>query len=214
MIVTLFSGGKDSTYCAHLAGECTLLTMVPQREDSYMFHHPNISLAPQLAECMGKDIVVEETAGEKEKELEDLRRALEWLKPEKVFSGAVASSYQKTRIDKICADLGIESVAPLWQRPQEEVLAEELGSGMEIVIVGVYAEGLGEDWLGRRLDEGAAEELRSMQLSPVGEGGEFETLVVDAPFFGKRLEIAEAEKKWDGVRGTYEIRSARTVAKE
>ena len=211
MIVTLFSGGKDSTYCAHLAGECTLLTMAPQREDSYMFHHPNIGLAPQLAECMGRDIVVEETVGEKEKELVDLRRALEELAPEKVFSGAVASSYQKTRIDNICSDLGIESVAPLWQKPQEEVLAEELASGMEIIIVGAYAEGLGEEWLGRRLDEKAADELRGMNLSPVGEGGEFETLVVDAPFFKKRLEVTDSEKKWDGVRGTYEITGARAV---
>ena len=213
MIVTLFSGGKDSTYCAHLAGECTLLTMVPDREDSYMFHHPNISLAPQIAGCMGLDIVVEETPGEKEKELDDLRDALGRLKPEKVFSGAVASSYQKTRVDAICSDLRIESVAPLWAKPQDDVLAEELGSGMEILIVGVYADGLGEEWLGRRLDAEAADELRAMNLSPVGEGGEFETIVVDAPFFGKRLEITDFEKKWDGVRGTYEIKGARVVSK-
>ncbi|MFC2175312.1 diphthine--ammonia ligase, partial [archaeon] len=190
-----------------------LLAMVPKRNDSYMFHHPNIGLVPKLAECMGLDIVVEETEGEKEKELEDLRRALETLGPDQVYSGAVASNYQKTRIDQICDELGIESVAPLWWRPQEEVLAEEVGSGMEILIIGVYAEGLDESWLGRRLDEEAAAELRAMNLSPIGEGGEFETLVVDAPFFEKRLEITKAENDWDGVRGVYEVKKARVVSK-
>jgi len=211
--VTLFSGGKDSTYCAHLAGECTLLTMVPQREDSYMFHKPNIALAPQVAECMGRRIIVVDTSGEKEKELDDLKRALAALEPDRVYSGAVASAYQKTRIDAICKTLGMESVAPLWQRPQHEVLAEEIASGMEIIVVGVYAEGLGPEWLGRRLDTKAAEELGKKKLSPVGEGGEFETLVVDAPFFKKRLVIDKADKKWDGTRGEYVIKEARTVPK-
>lgn len=212
MIVTLFSGGKDSTYCAYLAGECTLLTMEPQREDSYMFHKPNIELAPMLAECMAKHIVVVPTKGEKEKELDDLRQALERLAPEKVYSGAVASNYQKTRIDSICKELGIESVAPFWQKPQREVLDKELASGMKILIVGVYADGLDDKWLGRTLDAGAAEELETMGISPVGEGGEFETLVVDAPFFTKKLIVTNSMKTWDGQRGECLI-EARVVPK-
>lgn len=210
--VALFSGGKDSTYCAHLAGDCTLLTMVPQA-DSYMFHRPNIALAPAVAECMGRRTIVAATKGEKELELGDLRRALAALEPDRLYSGAVASSYQKGRIDAICRELGIESVSPLWGRPQHEVLDEELAAGMEIVIVGVYAEGLDESWLGRRLDSDAAEQLGRKRLSPVGEGGEFETLVVDAPFFRKRLVVEKAEKSWDGVRGEYTIKAWRTAAK-
>ncbi|MDI6691181.1 MAG: TIGR00289 family protein, partial [Candidatus Bathyarchaeota archaeon] len=38
-------------------------------------------------------------------------------------------------------------------------------------------------------------------VSVVGEGGEYETLVLDAPFFKKRIRIVEAEKVWKNQSG-------------
>ena len=217
-LASLFSGGKDSTYAAHLASlggdeVAYLVTMQSQREDSWMFHTVNVHLAPTLAQALGIESVTVETPGEKERELDDLRRALEGLDVDGLVTGAVASTYQKSRVDRICDELGLEHVAPLWGRSSPELLDEVLEAGMEIIITAVAARGLDEGWLGRALDQAASEELKRLSLrygfDVCGEGGEMETLVLDAPWFGRRLEIIRARKIWDGVRGRYLVEEAR-----
>ena len=33
-----------------------------------------------------------------------------------VVTGAIASEYQNSRIERICSELGLRSIAPLWRR--------------------------------------------------------------------------------------------------
>lgn len=205
----LFSGGKDSCYALYWAQnqawdvEC-LVSLIPEREDSYMFHYPCIDLVDAQAELTDIPLIKKDTKAEKEKELEDLKNALKKAKEygiEGVISGAVASEYQRTRLERVCHELGLKSFTPLWHKDQEQLLRAE-AKCMEIMIVGVYAEGLDERWLGRVIDKEAIDELsQNKLLSPVGEGGEFETLTVNAPFFRERLETVEIKKEWDGTRG-------------
>jgi diphthine-ammonia ligase len=221
-LASLFSGGKDSTYATRLAAEdgdevAYLVTMLPRREDSWMFHTVNIRLAPMIAEALGIECVVRETGGEKEKELEDLRDILRGLDVDGLVTGAIASNYQRSRVDGICAELGLRQVAPLWGKDGLELLREMLSAGMVIVVTAVAAWGLGQRWLGRTLDTAAVGELgdlsRRFGVNVCGEGGEMETLVLDAPWFRERLEVLKAEPTWDGVRGSYLVEEARLVPK-
>ena len=216
-LASLFSGGKDSTYASFIAsreGEIAyLVTVKPRREDSWMFHTVNLHLVPLLAEAQGLELITVESSGEKEKELEDLKQALGTLDIDGIVTGAIASNYQKERVDAICDELGLVHVSPLWGRSSPELLDEVIEVGMEVVVTAVAAMGLDERWLGKVLDRDAAGELEELSLrygfDVCGEGGEMETLVVDAPWFGKRLEIVEARKEWDGVRGSYVVEKAR-----
>ncbi len=221
-VAVLFSGGKDSTYAAYLAQSrgwdvAKLVTMVPKKGQSYMFHVPNIELCGMLAEAMGIDHVSSPTGGEEEEELEDLKVALTGLGVGGIMSGAIASDYQHTRIDRVCHRLGMKSYSPLWRWNQEAVLMGILAAGFKVIIVGVYADGLGNEWLGRTLDEkairGLAELSRRNRMNISGEGGEFETLVLDGPNFAKRMEIIESESVWHGTRGELIVRKARLVEK-
>ena len=221
-LAALFSGGKDSTYAARLAEKgghevSIFACMRPARGDSYMFHGVNIHLAPLLAEAQGKPLASAPSSGEKEKEVEELKRLVELLDVEGVVTGAIASKYQRDRVDKICADLGIAHLSPLWGKDPREVLEAEIGSGMEIIMVHVAANGLDRGWLGRRIDMKAAEELARLSerygLNVCGEGGEYESLVVDAPWFKKRLVIEDAETTWEGTSGTYAVRGAHLAQK-
>jgi diphthine-ammonia ligase len=216
-LASLFSGGKDSTYAAHIASlsgdkVVCLVTMRSRREDSWMFHTVNVHLSSILARAIGIENVVVETSGEKELELDDLRRALVGLDVAGLVTGAVASTYQKSRVDKICDELGLRHVSPLWGRSSPELLDEVLDAGMEVIVTAVAARGLDEGWLGRALNRAAARELRDLSrrygFDVCGEGGEMETLVLDAPWFGSRLEILRARKIWDGVRGSYLVEEA------
>jgi predicted ATP pyrophosphatase (TIGR00289 family) len=221
-VAALCSGGKDSTFALWLAMKQgheieRLVAMVPKREDSFMFHYPNIHLVDLFAECAGLPLLKAETSGVKEEELDDLERALRGLEIEGVVSGAIASEYQKSRIDSICEKLGLASIAPLWGREPIELLSEMLNAAFDIIITSVAAQGFDESWLGRKIDKGVLYDLVELNqrygVSICGEGGEFESLVIDAPFFKKRIEVVEAEHIWRGTNGYLLIKQATLVEK-
>lgn len=170
-----------------------------------MFHRPKMDLLGLFGRATGLPLVVEETGGEKEEELEDLRSLLLRLRDlgvEGVVSGAVESSYQRSRLDELCSELGLESLTPLWGRDGSELLREMLDAGMEVVVVKVAARGLGEEWLGRRLDGDALRELEELRESygvhVAGEGGEYETLVLRSPLFDGRIAVSGGEVRREG----------------
>jgi len=189
-----------------------LVTMLPQRPDSWMFHYPNIHLTDLFAEAVGIPIVKAETAGVKEAELQDLKRLLATLDVDGVVSGAISSRYQKRRIDRICKELNLKSLAPLWHEAPKKLLEEIVNLNMCVVIVGVYAYGFDQTWLGRQINRKTISELielnKKYQVSLVGEGGEYETLVLDAPFFNKKIRLIETEKNWEDQSGYLLVKKA------
>lgn len=222
-VAALVTGGKDSALALHRSIRqgfevVTLVTMVPQRADSWMFHYPNIHMADLFAEAVGIPHLAAKTSGEKDVELVDLRLVLAGLTVDGVVSGAISSQYQKEHVDRICRELNLKHIAPLWHEDPLKLLKEMTELNMETIIVGVYAHGFTSDWLGRKIDKAAINELiklnERIQVSLVGEGGEYETLVLDAAFFQKRIELIESEKIWQGESGYLLVKKAALVNKK
>jgi ABC transporter with metal-binding/Fe-S-binding domain ATP-binding protein len=221
----LFSGGKDSTYALLKACEkeevVCLITVISKNKESYMFHTPNIEITQLQSEAIGLPLIQEVTEGKKEEELKDLEKAIkkakEIFKIEGVVTGAVESVYQSKRIQKICDDIKISCINPLWKKDQEELLREVVSNKFKVIISGVFAYPLDEKWLGREIDEKAINELvelsKKYHISPSGEGGEIETTVLDAPFFKKKIEVLESAKEAKNNSGVYIIKKARLVGK-
>jgi len=199
-LAALVTGGKDSILALYRAQKMghtieVLATMISERSDSYMFHFPNIHLTDYISRALEIPLVKAETSGIKEKELDDLKQLLASLDVDGVVSGAIQSSYQKERIERICDDLGIKSVAPLWHQDPLDIMNELIDLKFNVIIVGVYAYGLDQTWLGKEINTETLEKLvelnEKFQISLVGEGGEYESLVLDAPFYKKRIEIVK-----------------------
>ncbi|BDZ71191.1 TIGR00289 family protein [Methanobacterium petrolearium] len=171
----LFSGGKDSTMAAYKAINegwqlKYLLSVSSTNPHSYMFHVPNIHLTPLLSQAMEIPLLQAETPGEKEEELKDLKDALIKLKEkgvDAIFTGAIDSQYQRSRIDQLCQEVGLESHAPLWHWDPEEYMKEIIQLGFEVIITSVAAEGLDESWLGRKIDEDLLGELKKLKKNMV-----------------------------------------------
>lgn len=215
-VAALFSGGKDSNYalfCAMLYGwEVThLVTVFSQSQESYMYHVPAIELTRLAAESTGIPLVEVVTPPEPEVELIPLRDALAGLGVDGIVSGALASEYQRRRLDQICADIGIKSFAPLWHKNQKNYVREMVEEGFEIMIVGCYAEGLDESWLGKILDIKAVDYLEKLHarygINVAGEGGEYESIVLYGPHMKRRIEV-EYEKEWKIHSGKVNIKKA------
>jgi ABC transporter with metal-binding/Fe-S-binding domain ATP-binding protein len=226
--VSLFSGGKDSSWALYRALEAGLdvarLVTVHPAGDSYMYHVPATRLAGLAAESVGIPLVEVEPedfgganaadAGERgDAELEPLEAALGALDVDVagVTAGAVESEYQTSRIEGMCERLGCDLFAPLWGGDARELAAAMLDAGFEIRIVRVAAAGLDESWLGRALDRAALSDLADLNetygVHLLGEGGEFETLVTDGPHMDRPIEL-EYETAWDGTRGTLRVEDA------
>jgi diphthine-ammonia ligase len=221
-VAVLATGGKDSALALYkVLNEghevVCLATMIPLREDSWMFHYPNIRLVALFAEAAEIPLVKAETSGIKEKEVEDLERLVAGLGIDGLVSGAIASEYQKKRVDKICGELELKCLAPLWHKEPLDILKEIMTLHFEVIMTGVYAYGFGQEWLGRKVDEAAIDDLTRLNeqygVSLVGEGGEYETLVLDAPFLKKKIVVVRAEKVWKGQSGYYLINEARLANK-
>ncbi len=216
-LASLHSGGKDSAFSLYLAEQMghevpVLVNIVPQDEASWIFHTPNLGVLPLMAESMGKRLVTAPSSGSEEGDMEGLRNALEGLDVDGVVTGAIWSDYQWDRMELVCGDLGLKVVSPLWRKDQDMVMDELLSSGIRAIIVGCYAEGLGEEWLGREIDREAAEELKKIRaktgISILGEGGEYESLTVDSPLYGRPLSLDSCEKEWSRSGGTLRVRAA------
>jgi diphthine-ammonia ligase len=222
-ITALVSGGKDSIFSAYLA-DCQgwpvdeLVVLRPEDPESMMYHTPNLDLVALQAASWGKRCRSVAVPGRGEAaELEGLTRALEG-ESGPVVAGAIESSYQWARLLQVAGRLGRRVFTPLWRKSPGRVVRAELEAGLDIRLVHLAAETLTPDLLGRRLDLPLLEDLERPErpgprVHPAGEGGEYETLVVDAPFFRQRIEIDEVERDLTGSTARLTVRKAHLAMK-
>jgi ABC transporter with metal-binding/Fe-S-binding domain ATP-binding protein len=231
--VSLFSGGKDSSWALYRALERGLpverLVTVHPEGDSYMYHVPATELASLAAESIGIELVdvrpddfgaddVPDAGQQGDDELQPLEAALRELRDDidggiaGLTAGAVESEYQTSRIEAMADRLDADLFAPLWQEDPTALAEAMLDAGFEITIIQVAAAGLDESWLGRTLDADALAELQELNdeygVHVLGEGGEFETLVTDGPHMDRPIEL-EYSTEWDGTRGSIVVEDAR-----
>lgn len=181
-----------------------LVTVVPQISDSWMFHTVNIKWTKLHAEAMKVNQYFINVSGEKEREVEELLKSLKSLQRNIGFNyitvGAVASKYQYMRIKSIAEKLGVKVFAPLWGKDPYQVLNEEVNE-IKFMLIAVQAYGLNEKWIGKVISKvnvnNFMELCKRYGISPVGEGGEFETFTLSSPLFhGKEIVIKSFEKLW------------------
>ena len=222
----LYSGGKDSNHALCLAKENgneirALITLIPENNESWMFHYPNVQHTQLQAEALEIPLVARLTTGHKENELKDLQAAIEEVKErfkiDSIVSGAIESDYQKSRIDKICSTVGLFSIAPLWQRDPEQLIMEEISMGFDTIITACMARGLTREWLGRKIDYDCLRDLKKIRerygVHLSFEGGEGETFVLDGPLFKDRIKILESETLWHNDSGYFVIKKAVAIPK-
>lgn len=185
-----------------------LVGAIPENPHSYMFHTYNLHLIDAISYSLQIPIFKIPTAGIEEQEVEDIERHLGVLNVDGIITGAVESEYQRSRFDRTCRNLGLELVAPLWHEDVNELMKEILEE-YSVIIVSASAMGLDESWLGKKIDENLLSKLQTLNkkygVHIAGEGGEYETLVLDAPLFRERIVIKDSKKEWKGDAGFLEI---------
>jgi len=222
-VCVLYSGGKDSNLALLKAHEvfdvACLVTLSPKSEESCLFHYPNTELVKLQAESLKIPLVTGTCLDDEESSLSALynvlKNAKELHEVEGVVTGAIKSTYQATRFQRVCDDLGLWCFNPLWLRNEVSILNEALDYGFEIVFTRVAGYPLKKSILGKELTRDTVRLFSKMEeyLSPSGEGGEYETLVLDMPLFTKKLKIIEYDIAGKDYDATLIIRRAESVEK-
>ncbi|BBL64093.1 hypothetical protein MSMAT_2095 [Methanosarcina mazei TMA] len=196
-VVVSWTGGKDgclACYGAILEGfEVTHLLNFREirRRGS---HDINPALLYAQAEALGiplihKDFISYEQ--EFKKAVRELRDSGE------IIDGAVFGHIETHRklVDRICGELCLELIMPLWQKNSRQIISSLIDSGFEVILISVKADLLGKEWLGRKIDENFICDLKkhNPSIDPCGENGEFHTFVTDCPLFKNKIRITESE---------------------
>ncbi len=196
----LFSGGKDSCLALYKARQKGydikfLLSIIPENFDSFMFHKPDLKILKKQAERLEIKLIVQESKGEKDKELEDLRELISKIKDKVsvIVVGGIASNYQGKRIKKICDEFGLDFYAPLWDYDGEKVWNDLLKHKFKVILTKISCEGLGKEWLGEVINEKMIDKLKALgkkyKFRIDFEGGEAESCVLGMPGFKKDIKI-------------------------
>jgi len=221
-VFTSWSGGKDcclALYRAKTAGmdvRC-LANMVTADGMRSCSHGIAATVIKRQAEALGIPIAQRRTTSETyEAEFIKLLKDFKWDGIEGGVFGDIDFGPHREWIEKVGEAAGVTPHLLLWQEDQAKLMAEFLDAGFTAVVVAVKADLLDKKVLGRIVDRKFLIYLEGLNkgITPCGEAGEFHTLVIDGPLFGKRLEITESEKVTRGDHHFLEILKMELRTKE
>ena len=194
--VALFSGGKDSLYALHLAEKQgikvdNLLTLLPTLPWPSP-HAENIDALKFLAKSMGKQLTIVDF-----QRPDAFIEALKILEVDALIAGDINVEAHLAGLKDVCSKVGLKLIEPIYGRDTSELFDEIFGLEFKALITGVNLNDLGEEWLGFVISkETSAEFLAKIgAVDPLGENGEFHTLVLDCPLYAKSFEVTSVKKK-------------------
>jgi diphthine-ammonia ligase len=201
--IAAWSGGKDSCFACYKAIQeghdvSNLLIMMSDPNLSN-FHMIRSDMLDAQSQAVGIPIVKWTTTPETYEQ--DFKKALLKMKAEGIegiVTGDVfdVALHEAGWLDRICKEVGLTPVRPLWHRDTQQILDEFINNDFKATLVRVKLSLLGMNWLGREINRKFFEDLLKLgTVDPCGEHGEFHTFVTDGPLFKKwQIEILESEK--------------------
>ena len=200
-VIASWSGGKDCCLAVHCAMQegCrveALLNFVAQATNRACFHGVPSDLMRRQADLMGIQLVqppVPEGDGQYEIAF---KKAVAEFTPRGVAAMVFGDIYldeHKEWVDRVCGDLGIEALEPLWNSDPETLMHTFIDAGFKAVVISAKEHLFDSRFMGRLVDRDLVAELVARGICPCGEHGEFHTLVVDGPLFSKPIRITASE---------------------
>jgi len=199
--ISSWSGGKDSCFACYKAMQQgydirLLLNFISRESKRGCFHGIEGRLLKFQAERLGIPLVQREVSPDMHKYEEEFKAVVNELRGNNIGSMVFGDIYlleHESWIKRVCKDLDIKALEPLWNNSPENIIDEFLKAGFKTVIVSCKADIMGKEFLGRLVDREMVKELKQKGICPCGERGEFHTLVVDGPIFKKPIKIVKAE---------------------
>jgi uncharacterized protein (TIGR00290 family) len=195
----LFSGGKESVFAIQTVQNQGirvehLIYEVPSFASPHAF---NKGAVETLAKAMNKPLTILKL----DEEGKVLVSTLEDLKVEALVAGDINVEQHITWLTERCRRAGnVQLLEPLWKRDTlklfKEMFVGESNAKFKAAIIGVDTELLEEKWLGFSLSNKTAEKFlaETQGIDPLGENGEFHTIVIESPLYSSSFQLEPMEK--------------------
>ena len=129
-----------------------------------------------------------------------LKEAITLLKNEHaVTHGIFGDIYlweHRTWIERVCTDMDITPLFPLWDLDTTTLITEFIALGFKTIVLATQEDKLNQSFLGRTIDYQFVQELPT-EVDPCGELGEYHTFVYDGPLFQKPVTFTLGEDRYD-----------------
>ena len=200
-VIASWSGGKDSCFACYKAlaqgYEVSYLVNFISREFRRVsFHGTRAHLISRQAQAIGIPLMQYTVLPDMSFYEQTFKKAVSALKRngvEGMVFGDIYLQEHRDWIERVCGELGVTPLLPLWGMAPERVLSDFIEAGFEAVIISAKANIFDEKWLGRRIDHGLLFDLKKLgqgkELDVCGEQGEYHTFVVNGPLFWKRVQV-------------------------
>ncbi len=202
-LISSWSGGKDSCLALFKAIQkgyeiSILLNFISEEYKRCCFHGVSNELMNIQAEAMQIPIVQKSVPDDMEEYETQFKLAVNELKEKRKIQGMIFGDVyleeHKSWVDRVCNDLEIIPIEPLWNLPAEKVVKEFIDIGFKAIVISAKADLFEEDFLGREINYDLISEIKKRNICCCGENGEFHTFVYDGPIFKKKIIINETEK--------------------
>ena len=197
--ISSWSGGKDSCLACYKAicegyNVSHLLNFISEEYKRVSFHGTEAKLIQLQAEAIGIPLLQKETTWNGyEQEFKD---AVKSLIPDGVTGMVFGDIYlqeHKDWVERVCGELGIEAIEPLWGQDPERILLEFIDAGFEATVVSAKSELFDDKWIGRKVDRELLSHLKDNNIDLCGENGEYHTFVAGGPMFNKKINITKSQ---------------------
>jgi diphthine-ammonia ligase len=197
--VVSWSGGKDGCLACYQALKkgCNITRLVnfmSDKPNKVRFHGTDARLIELQAKAMGLELVQPVASWEAYER--DFKATISGLKPQGVMGMVFGDIYLQVHLDwvqRVCSEIGVEALEPLWGRDTRELLSEFIDAGFEATVVTAKADIVDREWIGRRVDRAFMDYLGAKGIDYCGENGEFHTLVTGGPLFKQKINLLQSE---------------------
>jgi len=190
-----WSGGKDGCLACFRAMRSGytishLVNFISKEHGKVSFHRIEPELIRLQAEAIGIPLLQKETTWEGyEQEFKEAVRSLIPNDVKGMIFGDIYIQEHRDWVERVCGELGIEAVEPLWGSDPEKILTDFIDAGFEAIVVTAKPDLFGSEWIGHTVDREFLRYLRERKIDICGENGEYHTFVTYGPLFKKRIRI-------------------------
>jgi diphthine-ammonia ligase len=196
--IASWSGGKDSCFACYEAicrdyDISYLVNFISNEYKRVSFHGTEAKLIRLQAEAIDIPLLQKETTQNGyEQEFKDAVRSLIPNGINGMVFGDIYLQEHKDWVERVCRELGIEAIEPLWGKEPEKTLLDFIDRGFEAIIVCAKSNLFKEEWIGRKVDREFLRYLKENNIDVCGENGEYHTFVTGGPMFKKKIKIDES----------------------
>ena len=200
--VCLWSAGKDSCFAYYKAKQqghniISLFNFIESDSENSLSHGLSAEIIQRQIQTTGISFLQKPMSkGNYRNEFISLIN--QWKKEkeiEGIVFGDIYLEGHKNWIDKVCEELEITPIFPLWGKDTSILIKEIIEVGFKAIVVSTRKDFLGNEWLGRKIDNDFVREIKSLgNIDLCGENGEYHTFVYDGPIFKAPVAFFPGEK--------------------